>query len=234
MRMTASWFGLPYGPPNTRSQRTLCASQTGSAFDHLGPFDPRLKRRAQDRQGRFALLCSALRASLTAPARGAGEKSGRNEGMPAPAEQRNGGNDAGVLTSRSPYKRHVSGALDGPFVVLLEQERADEAENGVIVGEDADGLRRLLGEGGGDEGGDDTAAALAGMRQHIAHEMNPATLPCGAENLGDGRLEAFVRIGDDELDAAQSAPGQLAQELGPDRLGLRGADLHAQHLAPAV
>ncbi|MEY9558148.1 hypothetical protein ABIA23_005234 [Sinorhizobium fredii] len=137
MRMTASWFGLPYGPPNTRSQRTLCASQTGSAFDHLGPFDPRLKRRAQDRQGRFALLCSALRASLTAPARGAGEKSGRNEGMPAPAEQRNGGNDAGVLTSRSPYKRHVSGALDSPFVVLLEQDRADEADDGVIIGKDA-------------------------------------------------------------------------------------------------
>ncbi|MEY9784707.1 hypothetical protein ABIA23_006174 [Sinorhizobium fredii] len=59
---------------------------------------------------------------------------------------------------------------------MLEQERADEAENGVIVGEDADGLRRLLGEGGGDEGGDDTAAALAGMRQHIAHEMNPGAV----------------------------------------------------------
>lgn len=34
-------------------------------------------------------------------------------------------------------------------------------------------------------------------------------------------------VGDDELDAAQAAPGELAQELRPDRLGLRGADLHA-------
>lgn len=41
-------------------------------------------------------------------------------------------------------------------------------------------------------------------------------------------------IGDDKLHAAQAAARQLAQELRPDRLGLRGAYLHAQHLAPAV
>ena len=41
-------------------------------------------------------------------------------------------------------------------------------------------------------------------------------------------------IGDDELDATQPPARQLAQELRPDRLGLRGADLHAQHLAPSV
>ena len=41
-------------------------------------------------------------------------------------------------------------------------------------------------------------------------------------------------IGDHELDAAQPPAGQLAQELRPDRLGLGGADLHAQHLAPSV
>ena len=41
-------------------------------------------------------------------------------------------------------------------------------------------------------------------------------------------------IGDDELDATQAATGQLAQELRPDRLGLGGADLHAQNLAAAV
>lgn len=39
----------------------------------------------------------------------------------------------------------------------------------------ARGLRRL-GEGGGDEGGNDTAAALAGVGQHIAHEMNPGAV----------------------------------------------------------
>ncbi|ANN60864.1 hypothetical protein A9174_31985 [Mesorhizobium loti NZP2037] len=64
--------------------------------------------------------------------------------------------------------------------------------------------------------------------------MDAAPLPCRAQHPGDGRLDAFVGIGDDELDAAQAATGQLAQELRPDRLGLRGANLHAQHLAPAV
>ncbi len=38
------------------------------------------------------------------------------------------------------------------------------------------GFRRLLGEGGGDEGGDDTAAALAGMRENVAHEVDPGAV----------------------------------------------------------
>ena len=38
-------------------------------------------------------------------------------------------------------------------------------------------------------------------------------------------------IGDHQLDPAQPAPREAAQELGPERLGLGGADLHAQHLA---
>lgn len=71
------------------------------------------------------------------------------------------------------------------------------------------------------------------MGQHVPHEVDAAPLPCRAQHLGDGRLDAFMGIGD-ELDAAQAATGQLAQKLRPDRLGLRGADLHAQHLAPAV
>jgi len=37
-------------------------------------------------------------------------------------------------------KGHVAGALDGPFVVLLEQDRADQPGNGGLVGEDADDL----------------------------------------------------------------------------------------------
>lgn len=44
--------------------------------------------------------------------------------------------------------------------------------------------------------------------------MDAAPLPCR-------RLDAFVGIGDDELDAAQAATCQLAQELRPDRLGPR-------------
>ena len=98
----------------------------------------------------------------------------------------------------------------------------------------AGGLGVVLGEGGGDEGRDDAAAALAGMGQGVAHEVDAAALPGGGEHLGDGRLDALVGVGDDQLDAAQAAPGELAQEVGPEGLGLGGADLHAEHLAPAV
>jgi len=37
-----------------------------------------------------------------------------------------------------------------------------------------------------------------------------------------------------QLDAAQTASGELAQKLGPEGLGLRRSDIHAEHLAAAV
>jgi len=43
-----------------------------------------------------------------------------------------------------------------------------------------------------------------------------------------------VGVGDDQLHATQAPTGQLAEEPGPDRLGLGGADLQAQHLAAPV
>ncbi len=39
------------------------------------------------------------------------------------------------------------------------------------------GLGVILGEGGGDEGGDDAAPLLAGMSEGIAHEVDAAALP---------------------------------------------------------
>ena len=39
-------------------------------------------------------------------------------------------------------------------------------------------------------------------------------------------------VGDHQLDAAQAASCQLAQEVGPECLGLGGPDRHAEHLAP--
>jgi len=38
------------------------------------------------------------------------------------------------------FQGHVAGALDGPFIVLLEQDGADQAGDGVLIGEDADDL----------------------------------------------------------------------------------------------
>lgn len=72
------------------------------------------------------------------------------------------------------------------------------------------------------------------MRQNIVHEVNAAAPPGSGKHLGDGGLEAFMSIGHDQLHAAQASARQLAQELGPDRLRLGRADLHAQHLAPAI
>jgi hypothetical protein len=75
----------------------------------------------------------------------------------------------------------------------------------------AGGLGGILGEGGGDEGRDHPAPALAGMGQDIPLKMHPAALPGRAQDLADRRLDAFVRIRDHQLHAAQSAPGQLAR-----------------------
>ena len=58
--------------------------------------------------------------------------------------------------------------------------------------------------------------------------------PGGGEGLSDGRLDVLVGVGDDELDASETAPCQLAQKGRPEGLGLGGPDVHAQHLAPAV
>ena len=38
--------------------------------------------------------------------------------------------DGVVADTGDAFKRHVSGALNGPFVVLLEQDGADEASDG--------------------------------------------------------------------------------------------------------
>jgi hypothetical protein len=36
------------------------------------------------------------------------------------------------------FQGHVSGALDGPFVILFEHQGADETDDGLVIGEDAD------------------------------------------------------------------------------------------------
>jgi hypothetical protein len=38
------------------------------------------------------------------------------------------------------FQRHVSGPLHCPFIVLFEQDCADEAHDGIVVGEDSDDL----------------------------------------------------------------------------------------------
>jgi hypothetical protein len=45
-----------------------------------------------------------------------------------------------IAQGRDGFQRHVTGALDGPLVVLFEQDRADQADDGIFIGEDADHL----------------------------------------------------------------------------------------------
>lgn len=68
----------------------------------------------------------------------------------------------------------------------------------------------------------------------MAHEVHAATLPRCRQYLRDRGLDSAVVVGDDQLHATQAAVGQAAQEGLPERLSLRGANIHAQHFAPAV
>jgi hypothetical protein len=72
------------------------------------------------------------------------------------------------------------------------------------------------------------------MGQGIAHEVDAATLPTCTQQLGDRRLDAFMGIGDDQLHAAQAPARQLAQKGGPEGLGFRWADVHAEDFAAPI
>jgi hypothetical protein len=117
--------------------------------------------------------------------------------------------------------------------VLLDMvhERRELGDRGSeLVGDpaplDLGVLGGLLGEGSGDEGRDDPAPVSAGVRQRVAGEVHAAALPGGIEHAGDRRLDAFVCIRDDELDAAQATPRERAQEVGPEYFGFRWTDGH--------
>src|SRR5215469_3233031 len=53
--------------------------------------------------------------------------------------------DDGIVTQGcGRFQRHVAGALNWPFIVLLEQDRTDETCDGLIIGEDADDIGAAL------------------------------------------------------------------------------------------
>src|SRR5919109_1793851 len=66
---------------------------------------------------------------------------------------------------------------------------------------------------------------------HSGHTMDGAALPGTAEHLRDSVLEAFVCVGDNELDAAEAALDERAQDLAPERFRLCLAAVEADHLA---
>ena len=53
--------------------------------------------------------------------------------------------DKGIVAQRCDgFQGHVAGALDGPFIVLFQKDSPDEADDGLVVGEDADDLGAAL------------------------------------------------------------------------------------------
>jgi hypothetical protein len=71
------------------------------------------------------------------------------------------------------------------------------------------------------------------MTAQIAQEVNRPALPRGTEHRRERRFEPRVRVADGRLHPDQATRDQRPQELAPERLGLRGADVQADDLAPA-
>lgn len=76
-----------------------------------------------------------------------------------------------------------------------------------------------------DRSGNHGVLALGNVSERITHRMNPASLPCCAENTGNGGLQPLMSIGDDEFDASKATANQIAQEACPERLGFGRADV---------
>jgi hypothetical protein len=54
------------------------------------------------------------------------------------------------------------------------------------------------------------------------------------QHFGDVGFDAFMIVRDCKLDGAQTAPGEVAQEVGPEAFGFGRSDRHAEHFAAAV
>jgi hypothetical protein len=73
------------------------------------------------------------------------------------------------------------------------------------------------------------------MGKHIVHGANATACHLACSTLATARLDdAFVAIEDHQLDTAKAAPGELAQQLDPEGLGLRGTSIHTKHFSAAV
>jgi hypothetical protein len=55
------------------------------------------------------------------------------------------------------------------------------------------------------------------VAERLAEEVDAAALPGAAEHLRDRLLQASVRVGDDQLPAAEATRDQRAQEAAPER-----------------
>jgi hypothetical protein len=92
-----------------------------------------------------------------------------------------------------------------------------------------------LGEVRADYGRDHGLLGLGHFDEHDAHEVDPAALPADpGKDLGDGGLEAQVRITDHERDVREPPFTQALEELGPKGrvLGVADGKLSAARKPP--
>jgi hypothetical protein len=85
-------------------------------------------------------------------------------------------------------------------------------------------LVRLL-EGLAQPGGDHRLLGARHVGERVPGPMHAASLPRRAEHASDRGLEPFVGIRDDEPHAGEPALDQVTQEVGPEDLRLRRADV---------
>ena len=97
------------------------------------------------------------------------------------------------------------------------------------------GLTRGLGiglqEGLADCGGDHGVLALRHVRQSVAHPMNSASLPGRTEHTGDRVTQTLVSVGDDQLDALETALDQALEESRPERFGFGRASANRRSIS---
>lgn len=139
------------------------------------------------------------------------------------ASEAKGATQRVVVSNRSPLRRDPA--------CMRPSRRRPPGSGAQAVGYLAPLLARLflrrLGEGG--------ANGAASMAWYLSGTPARALrMKWTRQRPGWRRLQAFVRVGDHEPDAAQSAPGQQAQEVGPDGFGIGQAAGQTQHPAAAV
>jgi len=91
-----------------------------------------------------------------------------------------------------------------------------------------------LHEGLTDRGCHHGVLAARHVSERVAHEVDPAALPGGADDAGDGRLQPLVRVRDRQLHALEAAADEILEEARPEGLRLGGADVQADDLAPSI
>ena len=99
------------------------------------------------------------------------------------------------------------------------------------LGQAGPGLRaRLGGEDRPDQRAEQSVLVPARVAEAFLQEVDRAALPGAAEHLRERRLQPRMGVRDRELHPAQPTLDQRMQELAPERLGLRLADVEADDL----